>query len=138
MHNEGTGPLEGVNVLDLSAVVSGPLTATLLGDQGAKVIKVERLGTGDIQRHVGSKRNGYSGFFHMLNRGKHSIALDLGKPEAINITFCQAPCNKISQPFTIVFHLSRTAPFETLSSNAAISKGVSVISTGISSPPKNA
>jgi crotonobetainyl-CoA:carnitine CoA-transferase CaiB-like acyl-CoA transferase len=79
------GPLQGVKVLDLSAVVAGPLTGALLADQGADVIKVERLGSGDIQRHVGSSRNGFSGFFHMLNRGKQSIALDLAKPEAIEI-----------------------------------------------------
>ena len=89
------GPLAGVNVLDLSAVVSGPLTGALLGDQGANVIKVERLGAGDIQRHVGSKRNGYSGFFHMLNRGKRSIALDLGKPEAIEIVEALAEASDV-------------------------------------------
>jgi crotonobetainyl-CoA:carnitine CoA-transferase CaiB-like acyl-CoA transferase len=80
-----SGPLSGVKVLDLSAVVSGPLSAALLADQGAEVIKVERLRSGDIQRHVGSSRNGFSGFFHMLNRGKRSIALDLSKPESIDI-----------------------------------------------------
>lgn len=80
-----SGPLSGVKVLDLSAVVSGPLSAVLLADQGASVIKVERLGSGDIQRHVGSSRNGFSGFFHMLNRGKRSLALDMSKPEAIEI-----------------------------------------------------
>jgi crotonobetainyl-CoA:carnitine CoA-transferase CaiB-like acyl-CoA transferase len=76
-----SGPLSGFRVLDLSAVVSGPLTAALLADQGADVIKVERP-TGDIQRHVGSKRNGYSGFFHVINRGKRSLALDLTRPES--------------------------------------------------------
>ena len=75
------GPLEGFNVLDLSAVVSGPLTAALLADQGASVIKVERVGAGDIQRHVGSLKNGFSGFFHVLNRGKRSIAVDLTTDE---------------------------------------------------------
>ena len=79
-----SGPLTGFRVLDLAAVVSGPLTAALLADQGAEVIKVERL-TGDIQRHVGSQRNGFSGFFHVLNRGKRSIALDLGREEGIDI-----------------------------------------------------
>ena len=74
------GPLSGFRVLDLAAVVSGPLCAALLADQGAEVIKVERL-TGDIQRHVGSQRNGYSGFFHVLNRGKRSIAVDLSQPK---------------------------------------------------------
>ena len=79
--HELNGPLDGVRVLDLSAVVSGPLTARLLGDFGADVIKVERL-EGDIQRNVGSKRQGFSGSFHMLNRGKRSLAIDLSKPES--------------------------------------------------------
>jgi len=78
------GPLAGFSVLDLSAIVSGPLTAALLADQGAAVVKVERLG-GDIQRHVGSRRNGLSGFFHVINRGKRSIALDLGSAEGRTI-----------------------------------------------------
>lgn len=79
-----SGPLHGFKVLDLSAVVSGPLTGALLADQGAEVIKVERPG-GDIQRHVGSQRRGFSGFFHVLNRGKRSLALDLQQPEAVAI-----------------------------------------------------
>jgi crotonobetainyl-CoA:carnitine CoA-transferase CaiB-like acyl-CoA transferase len=84
-----TGPLAGFKVLDLSAVVSGPLTAALLADQGAEVIKVERL-EGDIQRHVGSSRNGMSGFFHVLNRGKRSIALDLGHRDARQVVHALA------------------------------------------------
>ncbi len=79
-----SGPLTGFKVLDLSAVVSGPLAAAMLADQGAQVIKVERL-EGDIQRHVGSNRNGFSGMFHVLNRGKRSIALDLGHHEGQGI-----------------------------------------------------
>jgi len=79
------GPLAGFRVVDLSAVVSGPLTGALLADQGADVIKVERTGAGDIQRNVGSRRNGFSGFFHVLNRGKRSIAVDLGTPEGIEL-----------------------------------------------------
>jgi crotonobetainyl-CoA:carnitine CoA-transferase CaiB-like acyl-CoA transferase len=78
------GPLDGVRILDLSAVVSGPLTTALLGDQGAAVIKVERL-AGDIQRHVGSSRRGFSGMFHVLNRGKRSIAIDLKSPRGVAI-----------------------------------------------------
>ena len=79
------GPLSDVRVLDLSAVVSGPLACAMLGDQGASVIKVERLGAGDVQRHVGSSRNGFSGMFHVLNRGKRSLALDLGDPRGVEI-----------------------------------------------------
>ena len=78
------GPLEGIRVVDLSAVVSGPLTASLLADQGADVIKVEPP-DGDIQRHLGSSRNGFSGSFHLLNRGKRSIVIDLKAPQAAGI-----------------------------------------------------
>ncbi|MEM9620654.1 MAG: CoA transferase [Pseudomonadota bacterium] len=81
-----TGPLSGFKVLDLSAVVSGPLTGALLADQGADVIKIERVGSGDIQRHVGSQRHGFSGFFHVLNRGKRSLALNLQHPQGVAIT----------------------------------------------------
>jgi crotonobetainyl-CoA:carnitine CoA-transferase CaiB-like acyl-CoA transferase len=79
------GPLEGFKIVDLSAVVSGPLTGALLADLGADVIKVERTVTGDIQRNVGSRRNGFSGFFHVLNRGKRSIALNLTTREGCDI-----------------------------------------------------
>ena len=44
------GPLEGITVIDFSAVVSGPLAAMWLADQGAEVIKVETLGAGDVTR----------------------------------------------------------------------------------------
>ncbi len=71
------GPLDGIRILDLSAVMSGPLAATLLADQGASVIKVESPGLGDILRYVGSSRNGMSGTFHVTNRGKRSIVIDL-------------------------------------------------------------
>jgi crotonobetainyl-CoA:carnitine CoA-transferase CaiB-like acyl-CoA transferase len=70
------GPLAGLRIVDLTAVVAGPLATALLADQGADVIKVERP-SGDIQRHVGSARGGMSGNFHVLNRGKRSIAVDL-------------------------------------------------------------
>ncbi len=79
------GPLSHIRILDLSAVVAGPLTTALLADQGAQVVKVERIGTGDIQRNVGSRRGGMSGNFHVLNRGKRSIALDITKPEGRDI-----------------------------------------------------
>ncbi|MGI9326893.1 MAG: CaiB/BaiF CoA transferase family protein [Pseudomonadales bacterium] len=93
------GPLEGFKILDLSAVVSGPLTAGLLADQGAEVIKVERPG-GDIQRHVGSSRNGFSGFFHVLNRGKRSIAIDLGKRQGVALVQALArDCDVVIQNF---------------------------------------
>ena len=72
-----SAPLAGIRVVDCSAVVSGPLATTILADQGADVIKVEPLGVGDILRHVGSHRGGMSGMFHVVNRGKRSLALNL-------------------------------------------------------------
>ena len=71
-------PLSGVRIVDCSAVISGPLATTILGDQGADVIKVEPPGAGDVLRAVGSSRGGMSGLFHVVNRGKRSIALSLG------------------------------------------------------------
>ena len=70
------GPLAGVRVLDLSIAATGPYAATLLADQGAEVIKVERPGFGDIGRYVGVGVGGVSALFHSCNRGKRSVAVD--------------------------------------------------------------
>lgn len=75
------GPLTGLTVLDLSAFVSGPLCGSILADYGASVIKVERPVSGDLQREVGSRRDGVSGFHQVLNRGKRSLAIDLSTDE---------------------------------------------------------
>jgi len=70
------GPLAGIRVLDLSIAATGPYAATLLADQGAEVIKVERPGFGDIGRYVGVSVGGVSALFHSCNRGKRSIGVD--------------------------------------------------------------
>jgi len=69
-------PLSGVNVLDLTNVLSGPFATLILSDLGANVIKVEKP-TGDDSREFGPIINGESGYFISLNRGKKSIVLDL-------------------------------------------------------------
>jgi crotonobetainyl-CoA:carnitine CoA-transferase CaiB-like acyl-CoA transferase len=79
------GPLDGISILDVSAVLSGPLTATLLADQGASVVKVEPPGVGDILRWLGSSRNGMSGMFCVANRGKRSIVLNLADRRGIDV-----------------------------------------------------
>ncbi len=84
------GPLDGVKILDLSAVLSGPLCATLLGDQGASVVKVEPPGMGDVLRWVGSSRAGMCGLFHVANRGKRAIGIDLSKPAGVEIVHALA------------------------------------------------
>ncbi|MDJ0785830.1 MAG: CoA transferase [Myxococcota bacterium] len=76
-----TGPLTGVRVIDVSAVLSGPMATMLLADQGASVIKVEPPGIGDLLRLSPFRRGGQGAFFVNGNRGKRSISMDLHKPE---------------------------------------------------------
>jgi len=71
------GPLTGVTVIDLSRVLAGPYATLVLADLGARVIKVERPGSGDDARQIGPFIDGRSAYFLSLNRGKESIALDL-------------------------------------------------------------
>jgi crotonobetainyl-CoA:carnitine CoA-transferase CaiB-like acyl-CoA transferase len=75
------GPLAGVRVLDLATMLAGPYAATLLGDLGADVIKVESH-YGDESRHLGPERDGQRAPFVSLNRNKRAIVLDLRKPSA--------------------------------------------------------
>jgi crotonobetainyl-CoA:carnitine CoA-transferase CaiB-like acyl-CoA transferase len=81
----GQGPLAGVRVLDLCSVVSGPMTAVMLADQGADVIKVEPPGWGDGIRSLGAQRNGVGAMFSMINRNKRSIGINLKHPEGAAI-----------------------------------------------------
>ena len=57
------GPLHGFRILDLSSVVSGPMAAVVLADQGADVIKIEPPGWGDGIRGLGASRNGLSAIY---------------------------------------------------------------------------
>ena len=77
-------PLSGVRILDLSAVVSGPMATGILADQGADVIKVETQG-GDLTRRVGPIQGDMTSLFATINRGKRSIVLDLKQVEARSI-----------------------------------------------------
>ncbi|MEC3909255.1 CaiB/BaiF CoA-transferase family protein [Sphingobium sp. CR2-8] len=72
-------PLGGLLVLDMAQFLSGPSAALRLGDLGARVIKVERPGAGDICRSLyltDTDIGGDSTLFHAINRNKESIALD--------------------------------------------------------------
>lgn len=73
-------PLEGITVVDFSRVLSGPYCTMMLADLGARVIKIERVGTGDDTRAFGPFVDAESAYFMCFNRGKESIALDFKSP----------------------------------------------------------
>jgi crotonobetainyl-CoA:carnitine CoA-transferase CaiB-like acyl-CoA transferase len=70
-------PLSGIKVLDLTWVYAGPFATQILGDLGAEIIKIEAAPVGDKTRIMPPFKNGYSGYFATLNRGKKSLALNL-------------------------------------------------------------
>ncbi|MCK8466793.1 CoA transferase [Microbacterium sp. KSW4-16] len=74
-----TAPLDGIVVADFSRVLAGPLATMTLADLGARVIKVERPGTGDDTRAWGPPyaESGMTTYFESANRGKESVTLDL-------------------------------------------------------------
>lgn len=78
------GALDGIRIIDMSNVVSGPMAVQMLADQGADVIKVEAPG-GDIARFWGEIRGGVGAMFATLNRNKRSIVLNLQEPEGCDI-----------------------------------------------------
>lgn len=76
-------PLDDIKVLDFSFHLPGPLASLILAEAGAMVVKVERPQTGDELRQFPPMKAGESLGFAMLNRGKHSVALDLKSPDAV-------------------------------------------------------
>lgn len=76
------GVLEGVRVLELGQVLAGPFAGAILADLGAEVVKIERVEGGDDARRMGPDfRHGDALNFHIFNRGKQSVALDLKSAE---------------------------------------------------------
>ena len=79
------GILDGLKVLDCSQILAGPFCSMILGDMGAKVIKIEKPNGGDDIRTWGPFINGESVGFMNLNRNKESIVIDFKNPEGIKI-----------------------------------------------------
>ncbi|WOX08994.1 CoA transferase [Streptomyces sp. N50] len=73
-------PLSGLRVLDLATLFAGPLAATMLGDFGAEVIKVEHPAKPDPSRGHGPSKDGIGLWWKLLGRNKRAITLDLSKP----------------------------------------------------------
>src|ERR1700754_3738893 len=86
-------PLSGIKILDLTRVLAGPLSAQMLGDLGADVIKIERPVTGDDARQFGppylvdpeGKQNNNNSFYLCANRNKRSVTVNIASPEGQQI-----------------------------------------------------
>ena len=86
-------PLTGIRILDLTRVLAGPLSAQMLGDLGAEVIKVERPGGGDDARAFGppylkdpeGRENNNNSFYLCANRNKKSVTVNIARPEGQEI-----------------------------------------------------
>jgi crotonobetainyl-CoA:carnitine CoA-transferase CaiB-like acyl-CoA transferase len=81
------GPLTGFRVIDISEVISGPLAAMILADQGADVIKVEPPGHGEESRQLANYRAGMAALYANCNHGKRSIGIDLKNPEGLALFY---------------------------------------------------
>lgn len=78
-------PLNGILVVSLEQAVAAPFATRQLGDFGARVIKIERPGSGDFARGYDTTVKGLSSYFFWLNRAKESLTLDLKKPGADDV-----------------------------------------------------
>lgn len=79
-----TGPLDGIRIIDLTSMISGPVATMLLADQGADVIKVEPP-AGDLVRSMGSGSTAISPTFLSSNRSKRSLVLDLKSERGVEL-----------------------------------------------------
>ncbi|MEP6762871.1 MAG: CaiB/BaiF CoA-transferase family protein, partial [Gemmatimonadaceae bacterium] len=78
-------PLAGLTVVAIEQAVAAPLATRHLADWGARVIKIERPGTGDFARGYDKRVKGLSSYFVWLNRSKESLTLDLKRTEATDV-----------------------------------------------------
>lgn len=74
------GPLAGIRVVEAGTMITAPLAAMMLGDQGADVIKIESPGIGDVMRYLGETVAGTSALWLSCNRSKRGVAVNLGDP----------------------------------------------------------
>ena len=77
--------LDDVRVVELSLFLPGPTVTQMMADHGAEVIKIESVGEGEPNRHIGQRRNDESVYFTATHRGKKSLTLDLKSHEGRQI-----------------------------------------------------
>nr|WP_288833537.1 CaiB/BaiF CoA-transferase family protein [uncultured Flavobacterium sp.] len=102
-------PLEDYLIIDFSQFLSGPSASLRLADLGARVIKIEKPGTGDICRTLYTSdliMNGESSVFHTINRNKESFAIDFKQPEEL------AKLKKLLAKADVVMHNFRPGVME--------------------------
>lgn len=94
------GPLDGIRILDLTTVISGPFATMLLADQGAEVIKVESITAPDHARGAGYGTRQFTATFLNNNRNKRAITLDLKSPQGVDVLLSLAEtCDVFIQNF---------------------------------------
>ncbi len=74
-------PLEGITILEFSTMITASFAAMQMGEQGARVIKVEPLDAGDPLRYIGATKGGISSLFANCNRGKEAVRIDIKSPD---------------------------------------------------------
>ena len=80
-----SGPLNGIRIIEVTSMLTGPWATSILGDQGADVIKVEVPGVGDHTRSAGADRGGLPVNFLNINRSKRSLTLNLKNEQGVSI-----------------------------------------------------
>ncbi len=107
---QGTGPLAGLRILDLSRILAGPTCTQLLGDLGADVIKIEKPGDGDDTRAWGppfvmdadGQATSESAYYLCANRNKRSVAIDIASPEgAAQVRALLHACDVLIENFKV-------------------------------------
>lgn len=99
MSGEGPGALDGIRVIDFTRFMQGPYATRIFADLGAHVIKVERPG-GEWDRRLRTSPSGFAGFFHALNRGKKSVAVDITTADGREIIMrMAADCDVVIENF---------------------------------------
>ena len=102
-------PLEGIRVLDFSHALAGPYCTLLMADYGASVYKLEARGGSDMGRGWGPPFvGGHAAFFMGLNRGKRGIAIDLKKPEGVEL------CLRLAEKMDVLIENFRPGTMERL------------------------
>lgn len=81
------GPLDGVRIIDVSEVISGPLAVMILAEQGADVVKVEPPGYGEESRQLANYRDGMAALYANCNHGKRSIGIDLKSEAGLELLY---------------------------------------------------